>query len=127
MHRNLFMHQENTYSKRDRIISYWLMIIFVCFSFSAFSFSTQDFENGHPAHALIDLPGNLSVNFMYHTSAIKYDFGNHRNMDGFPFDSFALYSSVLNQFYQHALKQSTEDFFPLSTIPVYLLERILRI
>ncbi|MDR1154467.1 MAG: hypothetical protein LBL04_07130 [Bacteroidales bacterium] len=123
------MMQDKKYHKSDRLrlAAYLLLVIFMSFSIQLPLLNKEVHENDHiTEQILIGLQESITANSIYQAPTFKYDFGQHR---------VALYFHKLLKWSLFCFnsesgtiqKPTARDTFPLSTIPAYILDRVLRI
>jgi hypothetical protein len=123
------MTQGKKYHKNDRLklVAYLLLVVFMSFSIQLPLLNKEVHENDHiTEQILIGLQESITANSIYQAPTFKYDFGQYRvvlyfhKLINWSLFCFSNESGTLQ-------KPTTGGTFPLSTIPTYILDRVLRI
>ncbi len=124
----VMIYKKNIYSKNARRIAWLLLVLFIAFSIQLPLVDREVYKNDQTAGAvLIDMQDCLAANSVYQAPMAKSDIGQHRTIVTLFFKTGYSLVPGLGCESEIMQKQPVEKIFPLSTIPVYLFDRILRI
>ncbi len=117
---------KNSYS--NKLTAWALLTLFLSFSLSAPLFHDEAANKSSVATATtIDLLGSVTINNFYNALNTKPELGKYRfaSISWFTFGDISIHH-FRSKFFT-LIKQPVGQCFPLSTVPAYLFDRVLRI